>query len=678
MKRGLCITSLILLAGLAGPVRDLGAQAPPTIASLKSSVLALVPAKLSAANARLLTSLLDMAQLRITQGRNPAAAVLLNTFISTLNKFKSSTPPALNGADADALIAQANVVIAAIVGQPPVQLSGTAAKGAPIVNATITAKDRNGTVRTGTTDATGKFTLDVTGLTAPYLLKVTAPTVPTPTDYYSVGIASGIVNITPFTDLILRNDYAVRGLDVATVFNTLNSLSPVPTAAEIQILTTMVASVLAQWLAAQGIPAEGWNAITTPFDANGTGADAVLAESTVTITGPSTITVVVSSGTVTQNSIFTSDSGSSSVTADSTTTDSSSGASSQSQSSSIIPTVSALQLALQGVDATMTQFKNTVNTKGAALTAADLLPYLVPTGYFNEGKDAATETAEIAGDLRGNPFPTMTLKQVVSFDSVNQVITVDFNVIGAAGGDFVMTFKQVAGSWLWYGNQSFVQEHSVQVESRIDDFAVPVANRHVNVDIRPLQGTVPANGITITGGGVFLNSPVPWSGGTELVTLHPTPNPLNDYVITRDTFFTGANLLSYPPPGTPFTVTVTPVVGSPTVTTLLSGSTTDETIAASTIPGGHGIAGVLGQTVTVNWTLPTTFPITEVKLGGYAQNASLQEVNLSSLSTLTTTSTTGQVVIPAQVNGQPTTQSGININVRGAGGIQILYIYFFQ
>lgn len=677
MKRQAWIAVLSLALGLAGRPGPVGAQGAPSIGSLKASVQALVPAKLSAANARLLTSLLDVAQLRLAQGRTSSAVVLLNAFVSSVNSMISSTPPALNGTDGGALVSQANSVISATLGTRTL-ISGTAARGVPISNAQITAKDRNGTVRTGSTDASGQYSLDVTGLSAPYLLKITAPTTPTPTDYYSVGVVSGVINISPFTDLIIRNYYSVRGLDVATVFATLNSSSPVPTASEIQILSSMVAGVLSQWLAAQGISSDGWSPITTPFAANGTGADAVLDQSTVTVTGPTTVTVVVQAGTVTQNSTFSSNPGSATVTANTTTTDSSSGATSSSQSSSIIPFATALQNAVAGVNATMSQFGGTINTKGLNLAASDLLPFFDP-GYMDGGDNSTITADQEAGDFRGQSFPLLTVSQVNAFDSVNQIIDV---LVSGGGKGLLMTYKLSGSSWLLYGNQAIASRKAVQVESRTDDSGTPVSSKHVNVDIRPLQGVVSTSvpAIVVTGGGVFSNTVVPFSGSTELDTLHPTPNPANDFTITRDAFFAGATFAAYPPPGTPFTVVVTPLSGSPTTTTILSGATTDETISASTSAGAgiHAIVAAAGHTLTVNWTLPTTFPIVEVKLGGYAQNGSLQEVNLNSPTNLTPTSTTGQVIIPAQVNGQPVTTSGININVKGAGGISILYIYFFQ
>ena len=50
----------------------------------------------------------------------------------------------------------------------PLTLNGIAATGAPIANAVITVLDATGTSKSTTADASGNYTLDVTGLTRPF------------------------------------------------------------------------------------------------------------------------------------------------------------------------------------------------------------------------------------------------------------------------------------------------------------------------------------------------------------------------------------------------------------------------------------------------------------------------------------------------------------------------------
>lgn len=85
-------------------------------------------------------------------------------------------------------------------------LTGLAATGAGLPHASVTAKCASGTALTGTTDATGSYTLVLDGQALPCLLQVTGGT-PSVT-LHSFAQAAGRVNITPVTDLIVANALA--------------------------------------------------------------------------------------------------------------------------------------------------------------------------------------------------------------------------------------------------------------------------------------------------------------------------------------------------------------------------------------------------------------------------------------------------------------------------------------
>src|SRR5438552_447387 len=221
-------------------------------------------------------------------------------------------------------------------------LSGTAAQGAPIASATVTVKDRNGTSRTGTTGANGKYSVDVSGLTAPFLVRVDPSG---GASLYSVAAAPGVANVHPYSDLSISLWYRVQGKTIATAFASPQA-NPAPGAAELPILSRMVQVVVAKWLADAGVLAS-FDPLTSPFDANGTGFDQVLAQSTVSA-GAGTITIVdnPSNPTVTQTTTIAVDVGASSVTV--TTTTSSGGSSSSSVTTVVVPSSSAVQTALAG------------------------------------------------------------------------------------------------------------------------------------------------------------------------------------------------------------------------------------------------------------------------------------------------------------------------------------------
>lgn len=166
-------------------------------------------------------------------------------------------------------------------------LSGTAAQGAPIANASITIKDKNGSKIIGTTGSDGKYTMNITGKTPPFLLQVPAKN----GGYlYSVATASGTANIHPFTNLIIRNWYKVQGSDVETDFNGTGALAKVPTVTEINTIEAVVRSILSTSLSKEGLNAPAFDLITSPFDANNTGFDKVLDNTNVAV-GTTGVTV---------------------------------------------------------------------------------------------------------------------------------------------------------------------------------------------------------------------------------------------------------------------------------------------------------------------------------------------------------------------------------------------------
>lgn len=92
-------------------------------------------------------------------------------------------------------------------------LSGLAATGAGIANASVTAKCASGAPLSGTTDASGSYTLVLDGRTLPCMVQVSGGT-PSVT-LHSFAQAAGRVNITPVTDLIVAK---ALGSDPAAAF----------------------------------------------------------------------------------------------------------------------------------------------------------------------------------------------------------------------------------------------------------------------------------------------------------------------------------------------------------------------------------------------------------------------------------------------------------------------------
>jgi hypothetical protein len=144
-------------------------------------------------------------------------------------------------------------------------LSGTAATGKPLVYVPVHLKDSKGNTRSTITDAKGKFSFDTTDLTPPFYLKIH---VYDPFSYYYdlfsyTDQKSGTANITPLSTAVVavaNNGNAdiytnpPSQLNLSNVKDFKNFLNPV--------------------LQKYGV--QNADFITTPFDANGQGMDAVL------------------------------------------------------------------------------------------------------------------------------------------------------------------------------------------------------------------------------------------------------------------------------------------------------------------------------------------------------------------------------------------------------------------
>ncbi len=116
---------------------------------------------------------------------------------------------------------------------PSTTLSGTAAGGAPVIG-TVLVTDSLGNHTSGNIDTTGHYSVDVSGMTGPFVLKASGTVGGTNVTYYSAATQAdvgGTVDVTPFTDLIVSNiaatmasNYFVDGVTGASI----NGLSITP------------------------------------------------------------------------------------------------------------------------------------------------------------------------------------------------------------------------------------------------------------------------------------------------------------------------------------------------------------------------------------------------------------------------------------------------------------------
>ena len=583
-------------------------------------------------------------------------------------------------------------------------LSGTAATGSPIAGATVTLVDSTGKQVTVQTAANGEYSLSTSGLTPPFLVKVvTASASPngygSGTTFYGVSdqASPNVINITPLTDLIIRNWYAAQStpVDIATAFSN-PAANPPPSVAEVQLIQAVVLDIVQPLLQAQGVSPVGLDLVSGTFAANGQGIDAALDQiKPITYNTAGTIaTLTLSPATnVTQTTTVTATTGATQVV---TATSDASGTVSSSDTSTVVPTSPGEAAALAGVEATLNSLASLINSKGAALQASDVAPF-IDASFLNGGATGAQQAQQIVNlAASGMTVNALTVTRIASYDATNNLIGIVGSVESTVNGVTVMSpiglganvgiiFKQESsGSWLLYGDQqeaktqayvvsqtqndissiSTFNELVLQLQAPAASTATPCASSYVSsATIFPataISGTS-ANGggsVTIgTGGYSLQEDPTVYqnSGGGSQA---------GGYTCEFDAIAQG--LLDLPASGLPGVVGDT--VGFslnggsqvPVLARTIGGYTT-ETIDFTNLTS-HALSSLqLGQPMTVNWALPVTFAIYRVQLDAevYVANGSGGYVscNATPATFLGTTSTSLTLTLPATCNGVPVTST---------------------
>lgn len=305
-------------------------------------------------------------------------------------------------------------------------LSGTAATGKAIANKSVTVFSQySGATKTTTTDSNGKFSLDVTGLTPPLLLKINNGSI----DLYSIATQAGTVNIHQLSDLIVRNYLATKGLQLDS-----RALAGLKTS-DIAGIELTIRNTIAQQLQDQNINVQSFNLLNTPFDANSTKFDAVLDVLKVNndVNGEMRIMLVNPNNPGSEGTsvgVF---------------------------SNSVSLISSPLTVAKDGINLTLKSWKDTVDAKGTNTAPTDLLP-LYNDNYLNQGMNATEDINAILSNNFPGQIDVFEVKSIVSVDSVNSIVTATISANSTNWPNKTlppMSFKydDSAKKWLFYGDQ---------------------------------------------------------------------------------------------------------------------------------------------------------------------------------------------------------------------------------
>ncbi len=321
-------------------------------------------------------------------------------------------------------------------------LSGTAATGKAMANAVINIKDSTGTTKAGSAGADGKYSIDVTGMTPPFLLSATSDT----TTLYSGIDATGVANIHPFTDLIIRNWYIAKGTDVDTVFNGTGPLFSPPAATEIATMQNVIKSILTTQLNLF-LDSSTFNLFNTAFDADGTGFDALLDKTQVSVSDTDVKIELTDpvSGTVVGD-ILTLPVG----TDISTDTN---------------PVTTAMAAVISGLSG----LQNAINANACALTGTDIQPYF-ESGFMYNGWDI-DQLAIMLTSLfcpEGTALEATITADYVSYDDATGTLRAIMTLKDSTGHQeqAILNFKNISGSWVALGDGL---PADIKVRSRVEE-----------------------------------------------------------------------------------------------------------------------------------------------------------------------------------------------------------------
>ena len=341
---------------------------------------------------------------------------------------------------------------------PPVTttLSGVVAAGAPIASAAVTIKDATGTTKNATAQRNGSYSLDVSGLKAPFVIEASGVLAGNQVVLHSVlpsvtAGTSAAANVTPPPEALVAT---VGGAKPVKVFTTPDATKL--TAAAVQSAQGTLKTALATVLTAAGVPANV-DLVQSPFTANKSGLDAVL----------ETVKVQVTTTTGTDAQVVLTNK----LNPDEVVTVKSTGDTSGTITQSRLPDLSQ-------IDAFVARFNAAVASTTAVTT---LFPDMFDDAYLEDGESKAESVSrnQTDGGIVGAVFSGPALDTCNATGDICKLaltLTLAPGIVDSATGlaveaSPVTIKKQADGNWKLYGNH---YHHSISLN--------PVASKMVRID----------------------------------------------------------------------------------------------------------------------------------------------------------------------------------------------------
>jgi hypothetical protein len=322
-------------------------------------------------------------------------------------------------------------------------ISGVAAAGAPIIG-TVTIKDSGSPAieRVTTIAADGSYSIDVSGMTAPFALRADGYVGGRDYHLYSAAVSAdinGTINITPFTDLIIAN----MAQQIAEEYYTSGAFSSM-TAGELAAAEAALKAKLQPILTALGV-ADSIDLLRTSFNTDHTGLDAVIDVVKVTVdpaTVKATLTNVVNNESITVN-----------ISAGGTSSDTLSG-------DGVTP---AVVTDLQAITSMWTTFTSLFATSLPSASNATLLSLFADEATFlNDGQDRASFLTDITtnSSMIGISFTNITLLSMDEAAGKATVVLTTMQNGQTDEGPGICNMIKQNGTWRWAGDGRILRTHA--------------------------------------------------------------------------------------------------------------------------------------------------------------------------------------------------------------------------
>lgn len=489
-------------------------------------------------------------------------------------------------------------------------LTGTAAKGAALVNAPVSVIDSTGQTTQTQTGADGSYSCNLPRLSPPYLIRVRDGS----TDYFGIAFTPGIANITPLSHLILDAYFRSQGTTTDAALRNPTGVT-LPSEGSIERIRDAVMTNLQEVMNQQGLDFETFDPLHTRFEANHQGFDGLLDRmlfqggsqfqinnGTVTLT----VTLQPQTGGIVGTTCRHHNNNTGADTTEHFETHVGQG-----------PTFGNLDPAVTGINEMLARLTDTINTRGAQLADTDILTYM--TADFNDdGTDRATFATTFAAEFNGVALRSMKVAHVMEFHPGSPFINVKYAVTRADDPNPYfkrMVFqRQADGSWLMRGNQERVEASDlVHFENArfIDNATDSGFNPTAVIDMRAPQNLLTSVKVSDPSNKYFS------AGGTTIPKLAQADFTL---LLPHDMYYATHSDVAFPSVDVLFGVEIG-FLGMPaqTIPARVRATTTD-TIGSYTIQvnnaalPSHQLSSLGGGPTTLSWTAPSTFQFSKARV----------------------------------------------------------------